>query len=79
MPEKKPTPDTPHAAMTLGYQHIGSRTDHNDNANFSLAAGPAVDCQISPPGTLCFDYTYPNGKHVVGYCDGNGNCQLYSQ
>lgn len=38
----------------------------------------AVDCTSSAPGTKCFDYTYPNGTHVVGYCE-NGVCKLYAR
>jgi hypothetical protein len=69
-------------ALAEGYRPSGSLESFHrqSGADFALAAPPTLDCNTSPPGTLCFDYTYPDGGgHVVGYCDGNGTCQLYTK
>jgi hypothetical protein len=41
-----------------------------------LAEAAAVDCLISPAGTRCFEFTYSNGRRVVGFCR-NGQCELF--
>jgi hypothetical protein len=45
-------------------------------AQFAAANGP-VDCTTAPDGTTCFDWTYPDGTHVVGICT-NNSCKTYS-
>lgn len=82
---KPVAPATREAALSQGYAPIAALSDFVSGAHAKLShafeahLGPAVDCTKSPPGTLCFDRYYPGEGHVVGYCDGNGQCHLVAK
>ncbi len=57
-----------HATLQLtSEQFEAERTQFRDDNG--------VDCRTARPGTLCFDRCYPNGVHVVGYCDQSKGCK----
>lgn len=79
-PPHKTITSSQHAAAE-GYRPIASLAgflEAKGQAHLlaETASGLGVDCQTAPPGTKCFDRVYPDGSHVVGFCDGNGNCRL---
>jgi hypothetical protein len=83
-----PAPNTPKEALARGYQRIANVSlftkdklkispatfqQHRDQ----VAVSNPVDCSTAPEGTQCFSWNYPDGTHVVGYCE-NGTCTMYS-
>lgn len=84
MTDHTTSPGSAEEAQQRGYEvvdnlerYLGSRKV--DKSQFSAAPGGLADCQVSPPGAKCFEFTYPDGSHVVGFCDGNGICKLYAR
>ncbi len=78
-------PGTKASAISQGFTPINALSDFVGDTDAKLShafeahLGPPVDCRQSPPGTLCFDRYYPGQGHVVGYCDGNGQCHLVAK
>ncbi len=85
MPPKARTPRTKEEAISKGYnlvtdvqslcQRLGISPAKLAAQRAQFSADNAVDCSQQPDGTVCYDFEYPNGDHVVGYCQG-GQCTL---
>ena len=82
--DERATPATREAAIAQGYHDIHDLADFLGAAaarkshEFKARLAP-VNCQVSPPGTLCFDQVFQGQGRVVGYCDGNGQCHLMAK